>query len=91
MASRRPLTRPGTGARVVVKYWAGARAAAGTDEDTVVADTVGDAVTAANDLHEGLAAVTAVSSLLVSGRTVGRDHSLSEGDVVEVLPPFAGG
>jgi molybdopterin converting factor small subunit len=42
-------------------------------------------------LHPGLAAVTAVSTLLVDGRATHRDHELPDGAVLEVLPPFAGG
>lgn len=77
---------------VTVRYWAGARAAAGVDSDTVAGcATVLDAVTAVNGLHPGLEAVTAVSSLLLEGRPAGPADPLGPGAVLEVLPPFAGG
>ncbi|GAB3442329.1 hypothetical protein GCM10027517_19250 [Phycicoccus ginsengisoli] len=77
---------------VTVRYWAGARAAAGAECDVVTGcSTVGDAVAAATALRPGLAAVAAVSSLLLDGRAAQRSDPLPVGAVVEVLPPFAGG
>jgi molybdopterin converting factor small subunit len=75
-----------------VRYWAGARAAAGVESD-VVRDclTVADAVAAVDALHPVLAPVTAVSTLLLDGRATHRDQPLPDGSVLEVLPPFAGG
>ena len=79
-------------ATVTVRYWAGARAAAGVDSDTVTGcATVGDAVAAVTRLRPGLESVTAVSSLLLEGVPADRDAALPAGAVVEVLPPFAGG
>ena len=79
-------------ASVTVRYWAGARAAAGVDSDVVTGcRTVADAVASVDSLHPGLAAVTAVSTLLLDGRATHRDRHLPEGSVLEVLPPFAGG
>ncbi|MDF2145431.1 MoaD/ThiS family protein [Knoellia sp. p5-6-4] len=79
-------------ATVTVRYWAGARAAAGVDSDTVTGcATVGDAVAAVTRLRPALEQVTAVSSLLLEGVPAGRDAVLPAGAVVEVLPPFAGG
>ncbi len=79
-------------ATVTVRYWAGARAAAGVDSDTVEGcATVGDAVSAVTRLRPALAPVTAVSSLLLEGVPAARDTVLTSGAVVEVLPPFAGG
>jgi sulfur-carrier protein len=83
---------PVAGRRATVRYWAGARAAAGVDTDEVRdCSTVADAVAAIDALHPGLAAVTAVSTLLVDGRASRRDQPLLDGSVLEVLPPFAGG
>jgi sulfur-carrier protein len=77
---------------VTVRYWAGARAAAGVESDLVGdCETVADAVAAVDALHPGLASVTAVSTLLLDGRATHRDQPLPEGSVLEVLPPFAGG
>lgn len=78
-------------ASVTVRYWAGARAAAGTEQDVVTGGTVGDAVAAAIALHPALVPVAAVSTLLLDGRAVTRDAALPDGAVLEVLPPFAGG
>ena len=75
-----------------VRYWAGARAAAGAETDLVRdCATVAEAVAAVDALHPGLAAVTAVSTLLLDGRAAHRDDPLPDGSVLEVLPPFAGG
>lgn len=79
-------------AAVTVRYWAGARAAAGVDSDTVTGcRTVADAVAAVTRLRPALAPVTAVSSLLLKGRPASPDFALVAGSVLEVLPPFAGG
>ena len=89
---------PGRGP-VTVRYWAAARAAAGRVEDTVVgAATVREALDAVLALRPGdvrFARVLTMSSYLVGDRPVRRETldevALSPGDVVEVLPPFAGG
>lgn len=86
---------------VTVRYWASARAAAGVDADRV---EVGEGTTLAElfvqvqRLHPDrprLPAVIAVCSALVGDRPVGAtdpaDVRLVPGDVVELLPPFAGG
>ena len=84
-----PQAAPAT---VTVRYWAGARAAAGVDRDTVSGcATVGDAMREVNRMHPALEPVTAVSSLLVGGLPADRDAALGPDAVVEVLPPFAGG
>ena len=87
------------GAAVTVRYWAAARAAAGRAEDRVEGvTTVQQALEAARQLHRDngrFAEVLAISSVLLGDRPVQRDQldgaALSAGDVVEVLPPFAGG
>ena len=77
---------------VTVRYWAGARAAAGVPEESLAAGPlVGDVLDAAVRAHPDLTDVVAVCSVLVDGRSVGRDAPVPEGEVVEVLPPFAGG
>ena len=86
---RRDQPRPEA---VTVRYWAGARAAAGVDYDVVTGcATVGAALAAATALRPALAPVAAVSSLLLDGRAASRGDLVSDGAVVEVLPPFAGG
>lgn len=76
---------------VTVRYWAGARAAAGTEQDGLTGGTVGEAVAAATALHPALEPVAAVSTLLLDGRAVTREAALTDGAVLEILPPFAGG
>jgi molybdopterin converting factor small subunit len=86
--------RPDVGAieTVTVRYWAGARAAAGVDQESVggVA-TVGDLTARLLAERPGLAAVLPVCTVLVEGLASGPDAALPAGAVVEVLPPFAGG
>jgi molybdopterin synthase sulfur carrier subunit len=84
--------------RVTVRYWAAAKAAAGRAEDEVRADTVAEALAAAAALHTGApryAQVLSVCSFLLGDQPLGgRDLStvpLEAGDVIEALPPFAGG
>jgi len=82
-----------------VRFWASARAAAGVQEESHHAGSVGEllvAVLAARG--EGGAALGRIlpaCSLLVDGAPVGRRDPagvpLQGGEVVEVLPPFAGG
>ena len=82
----------------VIRYWAAAKAEAGTGEEPYRAATLQDALDAARLLHADqprFERVLRLCSFLVDGRPVGtRDHAsveLVEGGVVEVLPPFAGG
>ena len=83
-----------------VRYWASAKAAAGTDADELVVDgaiTLADLRRAAADLHPGtrLAEVLAVCSTLVGDQPVGTadptSYVVQPGSSVEFLPPFAGG
>lgn len=79
-----------------LRYWASARAAAGTDHDDVDAATLADALEQARTRHgERLAQVLTVCSFVVDGEPVGaRDHAavrVDAAELVDVLPPFAGG
>ena len=76
---------------VTVRYWAAARAAAGTDSETLAGATVREVVDAAVAAHPDLARVAAVATFLLDGRSVTRDDPVPDGGTVEVLPPFAGG
>jgi molybdopterin converting factor small subunit len=78
---------------VTIRYWAGARAVAGREEEAVAAGTIGELLTVLGDRPD-LARVLAAASLLVDGEAVRRgdsDRKLATGSVVDVLPPFAGG
>ena len=78
---------------VTVRYWAGARAAAGREQEAVEAGTVGELLTVLG-ARPDLARVLTAASLLVDGEAVRREdtgHELASGMTVDVLPPFAGG
>ena len=85
---------------VTVRYWAGARAAAGTAEDTFDADgglTLAEVVAKVLERHPGdrMERTVAVCSVLLGDRPVRTQDPASvvvePGSVVELLPPFAGG
>jgi molybdopterin converting factor small subunit len=84
--------------RVIIRYWAAAKDAAGLPEESVEAVTLRDALNAAvasRKPDSRLADVIARSSFLVNANPVGRAAKesiiLDDGAVIEVLPPFAGG
>jgi molybdopterin synthase sulfur carrier subunit len=83
-----------------VRYWAAAKAAAGTDSDEVSVTgpiTLAELRAAAAALHPGtrLAEVLAACSTLVGEQPVGladpTSYVVEPGASVEFLPPFAGG
>jgi molybdopterin synthase sulfur carrier subunit len=83
-----------------VRYWAAAKAAAGTASDDVPVNgstTLADLRAAAAALHPGtrLAEVLAACSTLVGDQPVGTadpaTYVVEPGSSVEFLPPFAGG
>ena len=86
---------------VTVRYWAAARAAAGVESDQLPlgsGTTLADVLRAVRELHVDrprLSDVLAVCSVLVGDRPVGardpEDVPIAAGDIVELLPPFAGG
>ncbi|MDA2889412.1 MoaD/ThiS family protein [Mycolicibacterium sp. BiH015] len=81
--------------RVTVRFFAAARAAAGTESETVdlpAGATVDDLVHTLKARSESLATVLARCSYLRDGVAV-RDLGveLAEAQTVDVLPPFAGG
>jgi molybdopterin synthase sulfur carrier subunit len=78
---------------VTVRYFAGARAAAGVDTELRDAATLDQLVGQIVDEHgEQLARVLTACSFLVDGTsTRDRALALTPGAVVDVLPPFAGG
>ena len=81
---------------VTVRYWAGMRAAAGVETEQVAARTLDEALRLVRDAHDtAFGRSLSVCSLVVNEEPVGRRDpaslGLSDGAVVEVLPPFAGG
>lgn len=85
-------------AQVTIRYWAAARAAAGTREEQVAGSTLAEVLAAAREARRDsgrFSEVLASCSFLVGDAPVGKrdpaDVPVEAGDVVEVLPPFAGG
>jgi molybdopterin converting factor small subunit len=75
---------------VIVRYWGGAKRAAGTASESIDAATIGE-LKAQLARRPALSAVSATAGYLVDGLAAGDDAALSDGAVVDVLPPFAGG
>jgi sulfur-carrier protein len=85
-------------ARVMIRYWAAAKEAAGVPEESVEAVSLAEALSMAmarRQPGDRLGQIFARSSLLVNAAPVGRaareTFMLDDGAVIEVLPPFAGG
>jgi sulfur-carrier protein len=81
---------------VCLHYWAGAKAAAGVERETVEAATVAEAMAAAARRHGDprFARILNVSSVLMENRVLRGDdlrQVLAASVEVDVLPPFAGG
>jgi molybdopterin synthase sulfur carrier subunit len=85
---------------VTMRYWASARAAAGTDSDSLDVDgpvSLADLVTRVRTVHDSrrFADVIACCSVMVGDRPVTTDDAttvmVAPGSTVEFLPPFAGG
>lgn len=94
------------GEPVLVRYFAAARAAAGTDSETVTLDGSGRTGTSRREVEEllarrhpdppsgqpRLAQVLARSSFLLDGVACPDPEAvLPDGAVLDVLPPFSGG
>jgi molybdopterin synthase sulfur carrier subunit len=80
-------------APVTVRYFAGARAAAGVETEARTAATLAELVRQIADAHgPRLEKVLTACSFLVDGAQAhDRSTALAPGTVVDVLPPFAGG
>jgi molybdopterin synthase sulfur carrier subunit len=77
-------------ATVTVRYWAGAKRAAGVETESLTAGTIAELRNLLAARPE-LTKVAAVASFLVDGRQAGENSALHDGAEVDVLPPFAGG
>jgi molybdopterin synthase sulfur carrier subunit len=83
------------GQTITVRYFAAARAAAGSDSEQLnvrSGATVSERVDRLGDRSQELARVLSRCSYLCDGVAV-RDHAqpLLAGNTIDVLPPFAGG
>jgi molybdopterin converting factor small subunit len=80
---------------IVVRYFAAAKAAAGTDEETLgiaPGSTVADLLAQIGGRDPNLAKVLERCSFLCDGVAVrNRAETLRTNQTVDVLPPFAGG
>ena len=83
---------------VTVRYWAGARAAAGVAEDVFAVSgpvSLAEVVRRVLEARPAAARVVGVCSVLVGEQPVGgrdpQDVVVEPGSTVELLPPFAGG
>ncbi|PYG01028.1 Molybdopterin converting factor, small subunit [Georgenia satyanarayanai] len=75
-----------------VRYFAAAAEAAGREQEPVEPASVGELRAALAERHgERLARVMERCSVLVNGVRSDNDAQVGAGDVVDVLPPFAGG
>jgi molybdopterin synthase sulfur carrier subunit len=76
-----------------VRYFAGARAAAGLSSERIAAGSLDDLAVLLAERHgERLALVLKAASFLVDGLAChDRQAALPAGATVDVLPPFAGG
>ncbi|MDN6529445.1 MAG: MoaD/ThiS family protein [Brevibacterium sp.] len=79
--------------QIRVRFFAAAREAFGTKECTAAATTIAGLITTlTEDAGPEARTVISRSSFLVNAiATTERHAALSEGDTVDVLPPFAGG
>jgi sulfur-carrier protein len=78
---------------LTVRYFAGARAAAGIRSEQIAAETLNELVSTLTGRHgERLAVVLKAASFLVDGLTCHDPEATLPADAtIDVLPPFAGG
>ncbi|MGO1489439.1 MAG: MoaD/ThiS family protein [Arachnia sp.] len=76
-----------------IRFFAAAADAAGTATEDVSSATLGDLVNELRERHgEQFAAVLERCSVLVDGRAITDPaESVADAQVVDILPPFAGG
>jgi sulfur-carrier protein len=74
-----------------VRYFAAAAEATGLDADQRSEPTLGALRAALIDQYPALAGILPRCAVLVEGARSEDDAALSEGTLVDVLPPFAGG
>lgn len=74
-----------------VRFFAAAEEAAGTDAEQRHEATLGDLRAALTADHPNLSPILSRCAVLVGGARVADDTPLGHDDLVDVLPPFAGG
>lgn len=75
----------------VVRYFAAAQEAAGRDTERRTETTLGELRRAVATEHPGLGGILPRCAVLVGGSRVDDSAQLGADDLVDVLPPFAGG
>ena len=76
---------------IATRLFAAAAEAVGANETTVTAPTVAALRAALSARGPEAPRVIAQCAILRNGERLGDDSALIEGDLVDVLPPFAGG
>ncbi|MDQ1731144.1 MAG: sulfur-carrier protein [Pseudonocardiales bacterium] len=76
--------------QVTVRFWAGARRAAGRDSEQCEARTLAQLLDQLSG-RQPLAEIVRASSILVNGVAATAETPLPEGATIDILPPFAGG
>lgn len=74
-----------------VRYFAAAEEMAGRAEEVRAEQTLGALRAALSTERPGLGGILPRCAVLVGGVRVDDDHALGRDDLVDVLPPFAGG
>ncbi|MET0736380.1 MAG: MoaD/ThiS family protein [Microbacterium sp.] len=74
-----------------VRYFAAAREATGRDEERRSETTLGALRAAVSAEHPGLAGILPRCAVLVGGMRVDDDTPVGADELVDILPPFAGG
>jgi len=74
-----------------VRYFAAAAEAAGTDAEERAEHSLLELRTAVVDEHPALADILPRCAVLVDGVRTDGDLSLDDAELIDVLPPFAGG
>ena len=75
----------------LVRYFAAAQEATGLDQERRPETTLGALRRAVATEHPGLGGILPRCAVLVGGARVDDDAPLAADDLVDVLPPFAGG
>ena len=76
----------------IVNFYAAARAASGVSESQIDGSTLGEVIASASTQHPQLVAILPGCSYLVNGAAESNnDLKVSAGDVIDILPRFAGG